>query len=127
MPVDQTYWAETFVSFVIGPFGMDMSFPAATIMFSTSVERKHQGMVASLVTTVVNYSISIALGIAGTVVTYTSPGESIEELITAVHHAAYVGIGLSGVGVVVAVGATILEIIEHRNSKSDKRKDIPQV
>ena len=112
MPVNQTYWAQTFVSFVIAPFGMDMSFPAATIMFSTAVPRKYQGMAASLVSTVVNYSISIALGMAGTVVAYTSPGQSEPELTTAVHYAAYLAVGLSGLGVFCSVVATFVEISE---------------
>jgi MFS family permease len=30
MPVQQTYWAQTFVSLVVMPWGMDMSFPSAT-------------------------------------------------------------------------------------------------
>ena len=114
MPVDQTYWAQAFVSFVIGPFGMDMSFPAATIMFSTVVPRKYQGMAASLVATVVNYSISIALGMAGTVVTYTSPGQSEAELATAVHYAAFLAVGLSGLGVFCAIAAGFVEISERR-------------
>jgi hypothetical protein len=46
---------------------MDMSFPAATIILSNEMPREHQGLAASLVNTMVNYSISIALGIAGTV------------------------------------------------------------
>ncbi|KAJ5242728.1 Drug resistance protein [Penicillium citrinum] len=61
-PVDQTYWALTFVTLLVIPWGMDLSFPAATLMLSDSVERKHQGIAASLMTTVVNYSISLSLG-----------------------------------------------------------------
>ena len=121
MPVDQTYWAQTFVCFVIAPFGMDMSFPAATIMFSTSVPRHHQGMAASLVTTVINYSISLALGIAGTVVAYTSPGQSDAALTTAVHNAAFLGVGLSGLGVACACVASVFEILERggKNKQAD--------
>lgn len=119
MPVDQTYWAQTFVSFVVAPFGMDMSFPAATIMFSTSVPREHQGMAASLVTTVVNYSISLALGMAGTVVAYTSPGQSEAAFTTAVHNAAFLGVGLSGLGVFCASVAFIMEILERISRKNE--------
>ncbi|RAL58306.1 hypothetical protein DID88_006418 [Monilinia fructigena] len=59
--------AQTFVATVVTPWGMDMSFPAATILLSNSMHKDHQGLAASLVNTVVNYSISIGLGIAGTV------------------------------------------------------------
>jgi hypothetical protein len=45
---------------------MDMSFPARTLIMSDAVEKKYQRMAASLVNTVVNYSISIGVGITGT-------------------------------------------------------------
>jgi MFS family permease len=67
MPVQQNYWAQMFIAIIVMPFGMDMSFPAATIVLSNHMPIKHQGLAASLVVTVVNYSISLALGVAGTV------------------------------------------------------------
>lgn len=66
-PVDQSYWAQLFVATIIMPWGMDMSFPAATILLSNRMRREEQGVAASLVNTVVNYSISIGLGMAGTI------------------------------------------------------------
>ncbi|KAK4159662.1 putative drug resistance protein [Cladorrhinum sp. PSN259] len=66
-PVRQSYWLNTFFGILIMPFGMDMSNPAATILLSNSVSKEHQGIAASLVVTTVNYSISLALGIAGTI------------------------------------------------------------
>ena len=45
----------------------DMSFPAATLLLSNAMPREHQGVSASLVATIINYSISLALGLAGTV------------------------------------------------------------
>ncbi|PYH40137.1 MDR family MFS transporter, partial [Aspergillus saccharolyticus JOP 1030-1] len=56
-PADQTYWGLTFVSLLVMPWGMDMSFPAATIILSDAVGSRHQGVAASFVTTIVNYSI----------------------------------------------------------------------
>jgi hypothetical protein len=44
-----------------------MSFPAATLLLSNAMPREHQGVSASLVATIINYSISLALGLAGTV------------------------------------------------------------
>jgi MFS family permease len=67
VPVHQIYWAQTFVGIVVLPWGIDMSFPAATIILSRAMPRRHQGLAASLVNTFVNYSISIGLGFAGTV------------------------------------------------------------
>ncbi|KAH7142585.1 major facilitator superfamily transporter [Dactylonectria estremocensis] len=73
VPVHQTYWAQTFVAIIIFPRGMDMSFPAATIVLSRAMPRRHQGLAASLVNTFVNYSISIGLRFAGTVDSQTIP------------------------------------------------------
>lgn len=67
MPVDQTYWAQTFISLVMMPWGMDMLFSSSTIILSNSMPREHQGLAASLFTTVINYSISLGLGFAGTI------------------------------------------------------------
>ncbi|TKA66902.1 hypothetical protein B0A49_09529 [Cryomyces minteri] len=101
MPAHQVYWAQFFFSIIIMPFGMDMSFPAATVILSNHMPREHQGLAASLVNTVVNYSISIALGIAGTVETSVNHRSSnpadIERGIRAAY---YTGIALSVSGVV---------------------------
>lgn len=94
-PAQQIYWAQTFVSILIMPFGMDMSFPAATLILSNHLPHEHQGMAASLVNTVVNYSISIALGIAGTVEVYAPH----EDVYWQNRQAMYAAIGLSGLGV----------------------------
>jgi MFS family permease len=101
MPVSQTYWAQTFVSLIIMPWGMDMSFPSATIIMSNSMPREHQGMAASLVTTVINYSISLGLGFAGTVQSRVL--ENGGNTLDGYRSAWYMGIGLAGMGIVVAL------------------------
>jgi MFS family permease len=104
MPVDQTYWKQAFVVTLIIPWGMDMSFPAGTLIMSNAVEKKHQGMAASLVNTVVNYSISIGVGIAGTVDTRVSrSGQSGEAILQGYRGALYLGIGLSTLGVLTSI------------------------
>lgn len=94
-PIQQSYWAQTFVSILIMPFGMDMSFPAATVILSNHMPPEHQGLAASLVNTVVNYSISMALGIAGTVEVYAPFDKPFQQN----RNAFYSAIGLSGMGV----------------------------
>lgn len=54
---------------------MDSSFPAATIIFSDAVPPEYQGIGASVVTTVVNYSISLWLGFASTIEYEVARGE----------------------------------------------------
>lgn len=103
-PVHQTYWALTFVTLLVIPWGMDMSFPAATVILSNAVGVRHQGMAASLVTTVVNYSISIGLGIAGTVeVHVNNGGHNPHDILKGYRGALYVAIGLAGLGSVSSV------------------------
>ena len=98
-PVRQTYWAQSFVAMIIMPWGMDMSFPAATLILSDAVAKKHQGIGASLVNTVVNYSISLALGFAGTVEGHVNHGGTTpEDLLLGYRGALYFGMGLSGFG-----------------------------
>ncbi|KAH7026168.1 major facilitator superfamily-domain-containing protein [Microdochium trichocladiopsis] len=98
-PTEQIYWAQMFLCTIITPWGMDMSFPAATLILSDSVPRQHQGVAASLVNTVVNYSISLALGFAGTAEVYLSRGTSTkEDLEHGYRVALYLGVGLAGLG-----------------------------
>jgi MFS family permease len=102
-PIDQTYWAQIFVCTIIIPWGMDMSFPAGTIILSNSVSKEHQGIAASLVNTVVNYSISIGLGFAGTVeVHQNNGGKTTNDKLLGLRSAYYMSIGLAGLGVVLS-------------------------
>jgi MFS family permease len=102
-PIDQTYWAQIFVCTIIIPWGMDMSFPAGTIILSNSVGKDHQGIAASLVNTVVNYSISIGLGFAGTVeVHQNNGGTTTEDRLLGLRSAYYMSIGLAAFGVILS-------------------------
>ncbi|KAF2824087.1 hypothetical protein CC86DRAFT_372201 [Ophiobolus disseminans] len=104
MPVHETYWKQAFVVTLIIPWGMDMSFPAGTLIMSDAVEKRHQGMAASLVNTVVNYSISIGVGIAGTVDTRVNNGGRTEyDELVGYRAALHLGIGLSGMGVLTSL------------------------
>ncbi|EHK97603.1 putative Drug resistance protein [Glarea lozoyensis 74030] len=47
-PVNQTYWAQTLLSILVMPWGMDMSFPSATILLSGKVAPEHQGVAMTL-------------------------------------------------------------------------------
>ncbi|KIW77872.1 hypothetical protein Z517_07705 [Fonsecaea pedrosoi CBS 271.37] len=103
-PVHQTYWAQTFVGLVVIPWGMDMSFPAATIILSNAVRKEHQGIAASLVTTIVNYSISLGLGFAGTVEVHVNHGgRTPHDLLLEYRGAWYLGIGCAGLGLCVSI------------------------
>ena len=84
--------------------GMDTSFPAATIILSNAVSREHQGIAAALVNTVVNYSISLGLGLAGTVeVHVNNGGMNKEDLLFGYRSAWWVGCGCAGLGLLVSL------------------------
>lgn len=103
-PVDQIYWAQSFLCLLIIPFGMDISFPAATVILSNAVPKKHQGIGASLVNTVVNFSISLGLGFAGVVEVHVNDGgKTPEDMLKGYRGAWYMGIGLSGLGLVISL------------------------
>jgi MFS family permease len=67
VPLNQTYWAQTFLTVILMPGAMNLSFPAATILLSSALPKEKQGMAASLVSTMVNYCISCGLGLAGSI------------------------------------------------------------
>ncbi|KAF2104012.1 MFS general substrate transporter [Rhizodiscina lignyota] len=103
-PVGQIYWAQTFVGTILTPFGMDMSFPAACVILSNAVPRRHQGIAASLVNTVVNYSISLGLGFAGTVQSQVdNGGQTTADVLKGYRSAEYMGIGLAGLGLCLSI------------------------
>ncbi|SCW02139.1 LAFE_0E15038g1_1 [Lachancea fermentati] len=118
-PSHQTYWAQTFISIIVMPWGMDMSFPAATILLSNAMPQEHQGLAASLVNTVVNYSISIGLGFAGTIESRVNGGGT--NLLKGYRGAWYMGIGLSGMGIAIAI-LYVMSIHQKSTRKSEKTR-----
>lgn len=107
MPVQQTYWLNVFWSYLLSPFGMDMSFPVGTILLSDLVPTEQQGIAASLIATVVYYAQSLALGIAGVVEVNVAN----ESVLQGYRGALYLGVGLSGFGFIVGAGYAIQCII----------------
>ncbi|KAF6809475.1 major facilitator superfamily transporter [Colletotrichum musicola] len=122
-PENQIYWAQIFVSMLIMPFGMDMSFPAATLILSDAVAREHQGIGASLVNTVVNYGIALGVGFAGTVEVNIARGAtSTEDRFKGFRAAMYMGIGLAALGLCVSLSFLTREWRHRREGKKDAEK-----
>lgn len=97
-PASQTYWALTLLSVLVMPFGMNWSFPAGVILLSNGLPKEKQGVAASLVSTVVNYSISCGLGLAGSI----DRNVGSEDVLRGYRGAWYFGIGLSGLGLAIS-------------------------
>ena len=102
-PVDQSYWIQTFFSILIMPGGMNLSFPAGTILLSGALPKQNQGIAASLVSTTVNYSISLGLGIAGTINRYVTVHDGEVDFLRGYRGAWWFGAGLDGLGLVIAL------------------------
>lgn len=119
----QIFWAQKFVLNILQPFGMDMSFPAGVIILSAAFPPSQQGVAGSLVSTVVNYSISIGLGIAGTVEYYKTknmPHGDIETTKHGIRNAYYMGMGLAGLGVVVGSVFFVKQMLHRRRDRKPK-------
>ncbi|KAK8136446.1 hypothetical protein PG984_004386 [Apiospora sp. TS-2023a] len=107
-PEDQTYWGQTFVGMLVISWGMDMSFPAATLLLSNSVSKQHQGIAASLVATVINYSMSIGIGIGGTVEAQVTRGAVTKDRVLSGYRAALLtGVGLAGTGAIICIALIV--------------------
>ncbi|KAL1306673.1 hypothetical protein AAFC00_005345 [Neodothiora populina] len=118
-PVHQSYWAQFFVCTLVIPWGMDISFPAATLILSNAVGKEHQGIAASLVNTVVNYTISLALGFAGTLeANVNHGGVTNADKLRGYRGAWYLAIGLSGFGMILSVCYLLKDLHRSRASAS---------
>lgn len=106
---------------------MDMSFPAATLILSNAVSKEHQGIAASLVNTVVNYSISLGLGFAGTVeVNVNRGGRNELDLLRGYRGAWYVGCGLAGLGLGISVVFLMKHILSDRREAKSETEESSQ-
>ena len=99
-PAHQSYWAQTFVSVLVMPAGMNWSFPAGTILLSNAMPKDMQGKAASLVATVVNYSIATGLGFAGSVERHVNDDGT--KTLQGYCGAWYLGIGFSALGMIIS-------------------------
>lgn len=119
VPRNQIYWGQIFVSMIVMPFGMDMSFPAATLILSNAVKKEHQGIGASLVNTVVNYGIALGVGFATTVeVQVHNGGQTVADRLTGYRGALYMGIGLSGLGLTICIAFLLREFYFSKRQKA---------
>lgn len=138
MPLHQTYWAQTFVSVLIMPGAMNLSYPAANMLMSMALPKEKQGVAASLVSTLVNYSISAGLGFAGSIDRYTTEAEAdrrgidvedrsmwttdtraVEVRLLGLRSSLWFAAGLGGLGMCIA-GAFVV-VVERRKRAEARR------
>ncbi|KAL3422091.1 MFS transporter [Phlyctema vagabunda] len=104
-PPHTIYWTYFFFSVLIITVGMDTSFPASAMIFSSAVPRQYQGMSASIVMTIVNYSISLGLGFAGTIETNVNHGAAVGQLekLAGYRAALWFSVGLAALGTLLSL------------------------
>ncbi|PWI66611.1 hypothetical protein PCL_05024 [Purpureocillium lilacinum] len=108
MPIDQSYWFQTFPAMVLSSFCPDFVYLAAQIIASNSVSRRHQGVASSLVGTLNLYGNSLGLGFAGTIETEvtkklaagSSAAESVADTVSGYRAALYFAAGIAFLGLV---------------------------
>jgi hypothetical protein len=99
---------------------MDVSFPAASLILSDLVPRELQGVAASLVNTVINYSISIGLGVAGTAERQVVLGGASQW--RGFRVAQYVGLGMAGSSLVIALAFALYMQLSGRKDHLESEK-----
>lgn len=101
-----------FLSLLTIPSGIGMSFPATTIIMSNALPRDMQGIASSLVTTVVNYNVSLGLGFAATVEVYTNNGGTTpDSILNGFKGVWYLGGDLAGLGSSSPVAYLVTELL----------------
>ncbi|KAJ5738582.1 hypothetical protein N7493_001737 [Penicillium malachiteum] len=113
------YWAFIFPAclFVVG--GPDLSFASSGIIISNSVLPEEQGVAGSFVSTVVQYSLSLGLGIAATVESHVNEGG--ENPILGYRGAFWLGIGFAAVGFFIV----IFFVRDHRFDSKPEEDSVP--
>lgn len=119
-PVHQTYWKMNIGMVAILSFGMDLSFPAASIILSDFLPMQYQGMAGSLVNTIINYSTSLCLGMGTTVERQIN--KSGEDTLKGYRAALYCGIGLGGLGICIAISYLCETIFINRRERLAAKK-----
>lgn len=99
-PVHETYFRSCLGAMTILSFGMDLSFPAASIILSDELPMQYQGMAGSLVNTVVNYSMSLFLGIGATIERQINRNG--EKPLEGFRAALYFAIGVGSLGILIS-------------------------
>ncbi|MCJ1438110.1 hypothetical protein MMC27_007497 [Xylographa pallens] len=112
------YWAFIFPACLLVVGGPDLSFAASSILISNTVLPEEQGVAGSFISTVVQYSIAIGLGIAATVEAHVNKGGT--DIALGYRGAHALAVGFSAIAFFVVV----LFVRDHRfDGTKDAAKD----
>ncbi|TVY29911.1 Efflux pump [Lachnellula hyalina] len=126
-PPESIYWTYFFFGTIIATIGMDTSLPAAIMIFASVVPRQYQGMGASIVMTIVNYSISLGLGFAGTIeININHGGHTQADLLYGYRGALWFSVGLTGLGTVLSLIFLLKNHSKQKSNESKAEENIPE-
>ncbi|KAI9745006.1 MAG: hypothetical protein M1835_002629 [Candelina submexicana] len=108
------YWAFIFPACLLVVGGPDLSFASSGILISNTVLPEEQGVAGSFVSTVVQYSIAIGLGIAATVESHVNRDNT--DMFVGYRGAYWLGIGFAAV-------AFFIVVLFVRDTRFDGSKD----
>jgi MFS family permease len=111
------YWAFIFPACLLVVGGPDLSFASSGILISNAVSPEEQGVAGSFVSTVVQYSISIGLGIAATVEAHVNNGG--KDIVRGYRGALWLGVGFAAIAFFIVV----FFVRDSRFDKKDNEKD----
>ena len=109
------YWAFIFPACLLVVGGPDLSFASSGILISNVVLPEEQGVAGSFISTVVQYSIAIGLGIAATVESHVNKGGS--DVVLGYRGAWWLAIGF-------AANAFFIVVLFIRDDRFKKTDDI---
>lgn len=118
-PVKESFFRMSFGQLFILVWGMDLSFPAASLILSDNLPIEQQGMAGLLVTTVTNFSVSLILGISSTaeIEVFRRTGDTLLSYRAAL----YLGIGVSGLGVLCSFVFIYQQLKESKQIKEQEK------
>ena len=95
------YWAFIFPACLLVVGGPDLSFASSGILITNVVLPEEQGVAGSFISTVVQYSIAVGLGIAATVETHVNKGGN--DIFLGYRGAYWLGIGFATIAFFIVV------------------------
>ncbi|KAJ5156046.1 MFS general substrate transporter [Penicillium capsulatum] len=117
-PYSNVYWAFIFPACLLVVGGPDLSFASSGILISNAVLPEEQGVAGSFISTIVQYSIALGLGIAATVEGHVNEGGS--DVVLGYRSAWWLGIGFAAVAFFIVV----LFVRDHRFDEQGEKNGV---
>lgn len=119
----KVYWAFIFPACLLVVGGPDLSFASSGIIISNSVLPEEQGVAGSFISTIVQYSISLGLGIAATVERHVNDAEGTKTIL-AYRSAHWLGIGFALISFIIVILFVRDHRFDHKEEGEQKHQEV---